>query len=96
MEKALELTAIIAPFVTLLAGWLVGRRNSNLEALEKEMDFYRKLITDLKDEMEELRKEMVELSDQNRDLIEHNEQLKAKIDSMKREMQQLQTQLKKQ
>lgn len=64
------LTQIIAPLLTAVVGWLIGRRRSNAEAVaselanvEKSLAIYRGIIADLEAKVERLEKRIIELTE---------------------------------
>lgn len=91
MSLAEVIVSLVVPCFTLVVGWLAGKKNADLAALEKEMNFYRTLVTDLKNEIQELRKDIIELEDSNQALIRDNHLLRGEIDTLRQQLRKQKT-----
>jgi uncharacterized coiled-coil protein SlyX len=79
------LITIIVPIISAFTGWVLGYRKQNidlcsdrLDELEKSINVYNKIITDMSGKIDNLRKEITRLEIQIQDLMKENKQLKNK------------------
>lgn len=94
---------IVTPLLTALFAFVVARRKNNAEVKSAELDnidkalgIYRKIATDLEEEIMNLRREMVLLKESNNMLSEkldaaHKENgiLKSKLETLERKLNEI-------
>lgn len=80
-----EVLLIIVPIISAFTGWVLGYRKQNidlcsdrLDELEKSINVYNKIITDMSSKIDGLRKEITRLEAQIQDLLKENKHLKNK------------------
>ncbi len=76
----------LIPFITLAAGWLIGRKKNNADAelsevqgVEKATTIWRQLAQDMKKEVDELRLLVNELKVENGKLRQEINELKKRV-----------------
>jgi archaellum component FlaC len=79
------LIIVIPSLLSAFTGWVLGYRKQNidlcsdrLDELEKSINVYNKIISDMSEKIDGLRKEITRLETQIQDLIKENKQLKNK------------------
>ena len=79
------LLTVIVPIISAFTGWVLGYRKQNidlcsdrLDELEKSINVYNKIISDMSAKIDGLRKEITRLEIQIQDLLSENKKLKNK------------------
>jgi predicted RNase H-like nuclease (RuvC/YqgF family) len=83
MDLLTTILTFLTPVATAAAGWFVGKRKTNAEAMTSEMEnveralrIYREMVTDLGDKVTRLETELSNLRKQLSDVLDENRRLR--------------------